>query len=196
MEQPQNNQSDQITLGLWLFGIYGGAFGAFIWEPSDSLRTSVIFCVALAFIPLLIWQVYQSQTAISENLNRLQMTGIGIAAVIIFVVLLDAVVGLGTGLKLALVLLGYMAFAGVAAWETVLHSLSKTLPAWLVGGLIAGLVTGWVADLSQNEMVKQSALIIVFSFVLGMMAMMGQLESGINSILSNEPPGEGESAIH
>jgi hypothetical protein len=39
-------------------------------------------------------------------------------------------------------------------------------------------------------------LIIVFSLIMGVAAMTGQLEAGINSILSTEPPSEGESAIH
>lgn len=189
-------QSDQIRLGLLLFGIYGGILLAFVWEPSSSIRASIVFCLALGFIPLLIWQLVQSQTNILQQATRLRTSSISVVGVVALIVIGVLVFDVSTSKRLALVFIGFMIVAGMLAWQTVQYSLINTLPAWLASGLVTGLLTSWISDLSQEEMVKQSALIIVFSLIMGVAAMTGQLEAGINSILSTEPPSEGESAIH
>jgi hypothetical protein len=117
-------------------------------------------------------------------------------AIVAVVVVAAVVFDLSTGTRLALVFIGFMIFAGILAWQTVQSSLINTIPAWLIGGLVTGLLTGWISDLTQEELVKQTALIIIFSLIMAIAALTGQLEAGINSVLSTEPPSESESAIH
>lgn len=194
-------QFDQITLSLWAFGVVGGAILGAILKPSENLFASILCTIAFCINLLVLWHYYLHEADVLQDSSKLishsaiaAMFNLIFAFMVLFV--LDAIIGFSNELILLATLIVFMVYVGQMAWLTVQHSLLKTLPTWLMGGLTAGIMAGQAAELTQDAMVKQSALIIAFSVIMGVAAMTGQLEAGINSVLSTDPPGEGESAIH
>ncbi len=194
-------QFDQITLGLWAFGIVGGAILGAILKPSENLFASILCTIAFCINLLILWHYYLHETDALENSSKLisrSAITVMFNLILVFMVLfvLDAILDFNNGPILVAIFLVFMVYVGQMAWQTVQHSLIKTLPMWLMGGLTAGIMAGQSTELTQDAMVKQTALIIVFCLIMGVGAMTGQLEAGVNSVLSTEPPSEGESAIH